>query len=188
MAKATDNILLKGASGTIGDTLTITRKSSGSVILGKKRKASSTGPTAAQLEVQRRFKVGIQYAKSAMKDPATKAVYAAVAGPDQSAFNMALRDATKSPVVESINTADYQGTIGDTIVVRALDDFKVVNVKVSIRTAAGAIVEEGDALPQENGLDWVYTAIADNAALAGSVITAIAIDTPGNQTPKEAIV
>jgi hypothetical protein len=33
----------------------------------------------------------------------------------------------------------------------------------------------------------LYTATAENAALAGTVITAIAVDTPGNETPKEVV-
>jgi len=185
MAKSIDNILLKEASGTIGGLITLTRKASGAIVMGKKRRASSAEPTPAQLDAQRRFKVAIQYAKTAIKDPVKKAGYQTAAGPDQSAFNMAFKDAAKPPVIESIDTADYQGAIGDAIVVRALDDFKVVNVKVSIRTAAGVAVETGDAIAHENGLDWTYTATAENAALAGSVVTAVAFDTPGNQTPKE---
>lgn len=187
MAKSTDNILLKEASGTIADMLTLTKKRSGAIILGKKRRASSVPPSEEQLEIQRRFKRAMQYAKAAIKDPVVKAAYQAVAGPDQSAYNMALKDAFKPPVVESIKTNSYQGEVGDNLLIRALDDFKVTAVKVSIRTAAGAIVEQGDAVLQSNGLDWLYTATAVNGAVAGTVITAIAVDTPGNETPKEVV-
>lgn len=187
MAKSTDNIVLKGASGTIADMLTLTKKRSGAIILGKKRGASSVPPTNPQLEGRRRFKLSIQYAKAAILDPVMKAAYQALAGPDQSAFNMAFKDAFKPPVVESITTNSYQGAVGGTLLVRALDDFKVAAVTVSIRTAAGAIVEEGNAVLQSNTMDWLYTATAANAALAGTVITAIAVDTPGNETPKEVV-
>lgn len=187
MAKTTDNILLRGASGTIADMLTLTKKRSGAIILGKKRGSSSVPPSETQLEGRRRFKRSIQYAKAAILDPVTKAAYQAFAGPDQSAFNMAFRDAFKPPVVEKITADSYKGVVGDTILIGALDDFKVTAVKVSIRTAAGAIVEQGNAVLQPNALDWLYTATAENAALAGTVITAIAVDTPGNETPKEVV-
>ncbi|QHS61055.1 hypothetical protein [Chitinophaga agri] len=185
MAKSTDNILLKGASGTIADMLTLTKRRSGNIILGKKRRRSNIPPTDAQIEVQQRFKKSILYAKAVLRDPVKKAMYEKAAGPDQSAYNMAMRDAFKLPVVESIDTTKYLGGIGDVITVRAYDDFKLVSVKVSIRTAAGAVIEAGDAILQDNGLDWTYTATVDNAAAPGSVITAIATDTPGNQMPRE---
>lgn len=187
MAKSTDNILLRGASGTIADMLTLTKKRSGAIILGKKRGTSAVPASEAQLNIQRRFKRSIQYAKAAILDPIVKAAYEAFAGPDQSAYNMALRDAFKPPVVESVTTEAYKGVVGDTILIRALDDFKVAAVKISIRTAAGAIVEQGNAVLQPNALDWLYTATAENAALAGTVITATAVDTPGNETPKEVV-
>jgi hypothetical protein len=187
MAKSLDNIFLHGASGTIAALLTLTKKPSGKIVMGKKRGSSSVPPTAVQLEIQRKFRRGVVYAQAAMEDPIKKAAYAAVAGPDQSAYNMALKDYTKAPVVESINTSAYQGAVGDTVSVQAFDDFKVVNVKVSIRSAAGAVLEQGDAVLQPNGLDWLYTATTANPTLAGTIITATAVDTPGNETPKEAV-
>jgi hypothetical protein len=54
-------------------------------------------------------------------------------------------------------------------------------VTVSIRTAAGVLVEEGNAIL--NPLDrnkWIYTATQNNASLAGSIISATARDLPGN--------
>ena len=49
-------------------------------------------------------------------------------------------------------------------------------------TAAGALVEEGDAiLNPVNRNQWIYTATQNNATLAGSVITAYALDLPGNK-------
>ncbi|SDF01644.1 hypothetical protein [Chitinophaga filiformis] len=186
MAKST-NFVLKDASGTIADMLTLTKRRSGAIILGKKRGESSIPPSELQLDVQRKFKRAMQYAKAAILDPVVKAAYQAFAGPDQSAYNMAVKDFFKPPVVESITTKSYHGEVGDTLLIRALDDFKVTAVTVSIRTAAGAIVEEGNAVLQSNALDWLYTATAENAALAGTVITATAVDTPGNETPKEVV-
>lgn len=187
MAKSTDNIVLKGASGTIADMLTLTKRRSGAIILGKKRSAAKVPPTEQQLAIRRNFKRSIQYAKNAILDPIVKATYQALAGPDQSAFNMALKDAFKPPVVEKITTYNYTGKAGDTILISAFDDFKVVVVKVTIRTAAGAMVEQGNAVLQPNALDWLYTATAENTDLPGTVITAVAVDTPGNETAMDAV-
>jgi hypothetical protein len=52
---------------------------------------------------------------------------------------------------------------------------------VEIYSAAGALLEKGNAVQQGNGVDWIYTATQANNALAGSKIKAIATDVPGNE-------
>jgi hypothetical protein len=64
--------------------------------------------------------------------------------------------------------------------VKATDGFKVAAVRVSIRNAAGEPLEAGNAVMQVNGTDWLYTAVQANAAPAGSEVTAVATDLPGN--------
>lgn len=95
---------------------------------------------------------------------------------------MATADAFNQPTVDSITTTNYHGVVGDEIIARAEDDFKVTGVKVSIQSAAGALLEQGDAVMQENTIDWLYKATQANAALPGSKITAVASDLPGNNT------
>ena len=143
--------------------------------------------TDKQKEVKAKFKTSIVYGKSVMKDPALKAQYAAAAKKDESAYNVAVRDAFKAPEVQSVTTDLYTGQIGSTITVRAIDDFRVASVRVKITTAAGVVVEQGDAVLQANGLDWLYTATALNDAVAGSKIRASAKDLPANETVMEVV-
>jgi len=65
--------------------------------------------------------------------------------------------------------------------VNAKDDFRVALVKVSIHSAAGVLIEEGNAIldPIKRRL-WNYTATQNNATATGSVISATATDLPGN--------
>ena len=56
---------------------------------------------------------------------------------------------------------------------------------VSIVNADGSIVEEGDAVRQANGLDWLYTATVANESLTGDKIVVRASDKPGNITTVE---
>lgn len=182
-----ESIVLRESSGSIGKELTITKKKSGRIQLGKHRGASKVPATDKQLDVQRRFKMGTLYAKAVMKDPDLKAQYQAAAKHDQSAYNLALRDAYKAPEITGITTADYTGGIGSTITVRALDDFKVAGVKVKITSAAGIVVEQGEALLQANELDWVYTATVDNAAVQGCTVRVAARDLPANETVEEVV-
>ena len=171
-----------GLSGTVAKQLTF-RQWAGRTIVGKKRGPSAVPPTDEFLARQAKFKSSIAYAKGAIKDPAVKALYKAAAKLGYSAFNVAMADAYLAPTVNSINTGNYHGAAGDTIIVNATDDFKVKGVTVSIHTAAGDLVEEGIAVMQINETDWLYTATQANAALAGSKITAVASDLPGNSTP-----
>jgi hypothetical protein len=85
------------------------------------------------------------------------------------------------PVVKSINTQNYKGAVSDKIAVRAIDDFRVVSVRVEIYAANGTLLETGNAEQTTNGLDWTYTATQANNPLAGSKIKAIATDIPANE-------
>lgn len=150
--------------------------------IGKHRGPSSKPPTAAQLEVRGRFNQGVAYAKAVMKDPALKALYAAAAKGDQSAYNVAVKDAYKAPEITKISTDLYTGQPGSTVTVRAIDDFKVASVRVQIYTAIGDLVEQGEAVLQVNGLDWLYTATVVNDPVQGCRIRAVAKDLPANET------
>lgn len=187
MAKS-DNLILKDSSGSIGKTLTLTRRKSGTIQVGKHRGASTTPPSEKQLEVQNRFKTSIVYGKAVMKDPELKAMYQAGAKKDQSAYNLAVKDAFKAPEITGINTGFYTGEIGSKITVRAIDDFKVAGVRVKVANAVGVVVEQGEAVLQSNGLDWVYTASMLNEQVQGSRIEARAVDLPGNEMVMEVII
>lgn len=187
MAKS-DNLLLKESSGSMGKIMTITKKKSGTIQLGKHRGANSTPATEKQLGVQSKFKMAIVYGRAMLNDPALKAQYEAAARKDQSAFNVAVRDAFKAPEISNIDTDLYTGEVGSMITVRAIDDFKVAGVRVKITTAAGVVVEQGDAVIQSNGLDWLYTATTLNDDVQGSVVRASAKDLPANETVAEVVI
>jgi hypothetical protein len=181
MAQNKENILTKGMSGTIARMLTF-RQKAGKTIVSKLRRATPASNSDKSLAVRTKFSASVAYAQKAILDPATKAMYQLMAKDGKSAFNVATADAFNPPTVDSITTTNYHGVMGDEIIVRAEDDFKVTGVKVSIQSAAGALLEQGDAVMQENTIDWSYKATQANAALPGSKITATASDLPGNNT------
>ena len=86
-----------------------------------------------------------------------------------------------SPIVKSIDTNHYHGDAGDSIAVRATDDFRVVSVRVEIYAADGTVLETGNAEQDINGIDWTYTITQINNSPAGTRIKAIATDVPGNK-------
>ncbi len=167
------------ASGS-SKNMTFTRRKSGKVIIGRRRKPSDKPVSEDRLKIRVKFNRGIEYAKTAMDIPERKALYDTKVGFDQSAYILAVRDYYKAPTVDSIDASAYTGLAGETIRILATDDFKVIALKVSIRSAAGAVLESGNAVLHPNGVDWVYTATVANQPLAGSKIVATAYDLPDN--------
>jgi hypothetical protein len=178
-----DNYVTSGASGNVG-TLWSFRQRAGKTVLAKQRGISTKPPNEKGLALRARFKTSLAYAREAMKDPVVKAAYAAAAPRGVSPFNVAVGDAASSPVVSLIDSSSYHGAVGETLMIEATDNFKVTGVVVTIDNAAGALIETGNAVLQENR-NWLYTATVANATLAGSKITATATDLPGNSASLE---
>jgi hypothetical protein len=180
MAKVKDNVMMKGFSGTIGKQLTF-RQIGGETFVSNYQKAPAVATTEKKLAAQAKFGIATAYARRALKDPELKAMYQAVVKGGQRAFNIAMRDALNAPVVKSIQAENYQGHVGDQIIVRATDDFKVADVVVSIYNKAGNLIEEGNAVIQEDDqIEWLYIVQQENPGHVGSKIVAAATDLPGN--------
>ena len=74
----------------------------------------------------------------------------------------------------------YTGEAGSFITVTVTDDFVVSSVHVKIENMDGTMVEEGEAVQANTGIDWVYTATVANENMSGDKITVTAYDMPGN--------
>ncbi|WP_343690260.1 hypothetical protein [Chitinophaga sp.] len=99
MAIVKDNILLKLVDGSLGDIITIYVRN-GQIIMAKKRGPSTVPPSCKQLVARLKMKIAVALAKEMIKDPEVKAALAAKAGPGQNAFNMAVREAYNTPIVQ----------------------------------------------------------------------------------------
>ena len=184
MAKIKDNLLVRGASGNVGKQFVYRKRGDDTFITRMPATDKNAKPTQQQEKVRDLFTAASGYATGVIADPKLKAEYQkkAKANAGRTAYNVAFRDYLKAPVVKSIDTEMYKGTAGTTIVIDARDDFRVVEVFVSIKTAAGVLVEEGNAILNPiNRNEWFYKATQNNAALSGSIIQATAKDLPGNK-------
>lgn len=179
MAKADNNILLTNLSGSIGKQLTIKQRG-GKTIVSKAQAKREKVPSVKQLEAQEKFSAATLYAKGVLADPDMAKVYRSAAKAGQNAYNIALRDAYNAPVIESIE-------VGESIVVRVTDDFRVFQVTVAIHSAEGTLLEKGNALMGRNGMDWVYTIAGENNTPEGAKLSVMAEDLPGNQTNSELV-
>ena len=179
MARVKKNVLTQGLSGKLGKQLVFRQVGERTIV------ASLPGPwvkpfTEPQQVHHQQFKEAIKYAKSVIADPEKKAGYKAAAINGMSAFNFAVSDYMNLPVILELDLSGYTGEIGSSIRIKAIDNFKVVSVSVSIFKADDTLVETGQAIRSSNGLDWFYTSAYQNTEMKGGKIVATVTDTPGH--------
>ena len=185
MPKQRNNLIMQNTRGMIGKQVVFKKRKGTRYVAAPPRVNENRKPTKNQLSHQEKFRRATEYANDAILDPEVKRAYEKVANKKQSAQNMAFRDAYYPPEILSVITKGYTGAIGNIIVVNAKDDFKVTAVKVRIYSASRELIEEGQAIANNDGMLWVYTCTAGNADVAGSVVKVSAYDIPGNETVVE---
>lgn len=177
MAKVKNNIVTQGLSGLLGNQIVFRKDKTGRTIVAVKPTfpANRTFNTS-QLAHQEAFRQAIAYAKTAKAED----VYLTKAqGTTMSAFNAAVADWFNKPQVLEINASGWNGEIGQSIRIKAMDDTLVTNVHVMITDVNGTILEQGDAA-QGEGQWWVYTSTTQISGEAEPRIVATAQDLPGN--------
>jgi hypothetical protein len=177
MPKVKFSKLIESLSGRVGDF--VFYQADGQTL-------SRTMPevTAERTEKQKatagRFLAAQQYAARALADPALKAAYKAACRGHQNPRNLAIRDAMRPPAVDSINLDGYMGKPGQVVRVKATDDFRVVEVKVTVRGPAGELIEEGLAGLSSAEGEWRYSTQVEVPTGQTLSVTAVARDNPGN--------
>jgi hypothetical protein len=186
MAKVRLNPILEQVRGQVGDL--VFKRSGEQVILARKPDFSERQSSEAQLAAQERFRQAALYGRMVMADPDTRQLYTEAArDKGQPVFSLTIADFFNAPSVDEVDMAGYTGGIGDSIIIKAHDDFEVSAVKVSLTDADGTAIENGDALqsPPNSGR-WVYTATAAIAAGAQVRVQVTATDRPGGAGSSEA--
>lgn len=180
MAKQQNNLIMRSTRGMVGGQIVFKRRAGKGYVSAAPEVNENRQPTSAQKSAQDKFTASIAYAKRAIQEPTLKMAYKLKAARNQSAFNVAFMDAQTAPKVLSVVTTGYTGAPGGVIVARAIDDFKVNSLKISIRNANDELIEEGAAIAEPGGL-WSYTSTASNPNLSGTKIKATAFDIPENE-------
>lgn len=183
-----NNPLLKGASGMLGETMVFrTVRGQLQMVNRPKRRSNISEKQAA---VQTKFQEASQYAKQQLSLEASSALYeAGITTKKHSAYLVAVSDYLNAPKVHFIEAIGYLGKVGDTITVKATDDFMVTGVKIVISGSDGAILEEGEAGPDLEKINlWTYKTTVANSFVPGTTIRATAFDRPGNVASLEKVV
>jgi len=182
MAKSENNEVMFGARGKVGNLVVFKNYYGETVISKRGRKRKPLNTSEEQMLVKERFKEGVIYAKGVLQDPILAGFYQPYVKGGVRIYNLALADFCKPPEIKNINTGQYAGAIGDQLIIRVIDNFKVQSVMVTISAPDGTVLETGTAVQTANQADWLYTATVLNGNPDGTFITAKAADTPGNVT------
>lgn len=184
MAVVGKNIVTQGLSGMIGGTIVFRQVGKQTIVAAAPEKKERTA-TAGERAHRSKFGMAILYGKGVIADPTSKKEYGKQAEDGQSAYNVAVADFMNAPEIDEVDVTKYTGEIGSKIRVRAIDDFEVARVYIKIENPDGTIAEEGEAIADPNGLDYIFTAKKKNTSLDGDKITILVNDLPGNETKKE---
>ncbi len=186
MAESKNNYVMFGMSGKLGKLLIFRQR--GGKTFATAIPTRSGAFTEEQLAIQSKFKEAASWARGILLNAENRKFYNSQATGGQSAFNMAIADWFTDPEIKEIDTIDYTGAPGSVIKILVADIIKVQSVKVSITTASGTLLEEGNAAFDANSQQWLYTAAQNNAAPVGSLVKATATDKPGNSHSLEKVI
>lgn len=177
MAKANNNIFVRGLTGSVGDQFVIRKGRGGDTIVSNMPAFSEDRKfNQNQLDHQETFRHAILYAQSSKND---ELYIKKAAGTKMSPYNAAVADFFKKPQILEIDASEWQGAPGKTIWVQAVDDTQVTSVHVTISDQNGAVLEEGQA-QRAAGLWWTYTADTQVPMEPKPHVVATAYDQPGN--------
>ena len=142
--------------------------------------------TPAQKNNQTRFRAASKFAHSTLTDPKQKARYeAAAARTGSTAYNAAVSDFMHPPVITEVDLTGYTGRAGQLIRIRA-EEKKIGAAAVSLVIAdrTQAVLEQGAACVEDDGVTWWYAAQKDIPPDQLLWITVRAEDQPGQCTSK----
>ena len=187
MAKIKLNPLFAGMSGKMGNMIIKTSKD-GQTYISSCPKKSNAEPSQAQLAQRKAFVQASEYAKSALADEATRALYDALAKARKTtARSVCIGDYLNAPTLDDLDFSQYHGQIGDRILVDSHDDVGVVKVNVKLTKSDGALIEHGQATELYAGSGyWEYVASVPVPLGTDIFISAEAFDRPGNRTAASA--
>lgn len=148
---------IAGFSGAMGEMVFADQVKKGRTVAYMK---THYAPTETQMYYREQFKAAAAHAKAMLANPAAGAFYEAVAlARESNPYLVAITDFLVKPRFEPLDLSEYRGQIGDTILIRAVDDIGLTDVDVTLSANDGTQIETGKAV--EDGVHtghWTYTA------------------------------
>lgn len=182
MARNKGNQVMKNVRGMFNKQVVFKERLGTPYVAGPPSVNENRKPMQEEQANRNSFADAVEFGKKAVKDPALKQEYAALAKQGQTAYNVAVSDARLPPKIHSLLAQGYTGKIGSCILIHATDNVKVKSVKILIHDNVKNVVEEGNAQDTGDGFNWIYTATIENHNLEGCIVEALAFDIAGNVT------
>ena len=128
--------------------------------------------------MQEEVRRAVTYAEFACDQP----IYQCKAvGATNTAYNLAVADALGKPQILGVDIRGWTRKAGQTILVKASDNFLVLSVRLVIRKGE-TILDQGEAEQSEtDGLTWKYIFQTPLERKPGLILEARAYDLPGNE-------
>jgi hypothetical protein len=123
----------------------------------------------AQKDNQKRFRKAMSWTREQLKDPVIYDHYRKSRHGMQTVWNVAVADYMKMLRLKELDTSGYKGHKGEGIRIRFYDLLRIDAVIITLLTSQGLLVDYGNA-EKIRGLEWYFTAKADNARYHGSHI------------------
>ncbi|MBC7447567.1 MAG: hypothetical protein H7330_05855 [Hymenobacteraceae bacterium] len=183
MARAA-NAFTQGISGKVGGVVFRQQADGSPAVIAAAPKPQDRKPRRREAENQQRFKEAVAFGNLVKRDRELRPRYAArQTAKLRSPYHVALADARNPPRVEDYAAPLLPLAPGQTIRVRATDDFEVMRVRVQLEAPDGTLLEEGEAVASDAATPagWWHYAVR-GAVGAGSGLVATAVDRPGNAT------
>jgi hypothetical protein len=147
---------------------------SGKNLLARKPVINNNG---LNISMQEEIRQAVTYAEYACDQPLYQG---RSVGTGNTAYNLALADYLGKPQVLDIDIRGWTGEIGQSILIKATDNFWVLSLCLVIRDG-NTILEEGEAgQSTQDGLLWKYTTRTPIVRKPGIYLDAYAHDLPGN--------
>ncbi|WP_276374636.1 hypothetical protein [Chryseolinea sp. H1M3-3] len=174
MGKITNNRLTSSFSGQFSDDVVF--RQVGNKTFFARKGVNEKPPTPAQTGNRNLFAQAQNYASRRLEDPKYSEWYTIVAKVNglRSAQIAAVKDFMSKPEIDSLNTRQYRGTVGDVIHIKPKMFLKIEKINVTIYGADGTLLEAGAATKSE--LNWKYRATTPNAQAEGSRVVVVAYD------------
>ena len=179
MARVYQNVVMQGVKGILGNQLVFKKDKAGRTIISVKPTFDEDRMfSMAQQAQHQAFREATAYAKDQTSNP----LYLAKAeGTPLNAYNIAVADWFNRPEILEIDLSGWVNGDGGTIRVRAQDDVRVEEVKITIADETGTFLEEGEA-SEGSALWWEYNTA--QAAVDNLRVTVAAKDLPGHVTER----
>jgi hypothetical protein len=185
MARGDKDNILNGFHGRLNDCIVIKQRN-GKPVMCFYPKGKKVNWTENQDKNRQSFKRAARYARHAIRDPERLAFYRSREHDGVNAYNLAISDYSKKPVITSIGIRKARSRDAYLVRVRATDEFMVTRVELRLYDLAGQH-KIANAIRYRKSNLWTCRVDGEQLGTIRS-IRAFAYDYPGNHAEMDYII